>query len=148
LLRCVKRNLKQGHEAEVVYDTNVIVSAALKPKSIPALLVSLALKHQVRLFLSREVFEEYETVLKRPELNLRPHRLGVFLHDIQKTAALVRPTKRLAVASDESDNRFLECAERARADYLVTGNTKHFPASFKGTEIVSPREFADLLVKE
>jgi predicted nucleic acid-binding protein len=102
----------------------------------------------VRLFLSREVFEEYETVLKRPELNLRPQRVGVFLHDIQKAAALVRPTKRLAVASDEPDNRFLECAERTRADYLVTENTKHFPASFKGTEIVSPREFADLLVKE
>jgi predicted nucleic acid-binding protein len=28
---------------------------------------------------------------------------------------------------DEDDNRFLECAEQARADYLITGNCKRFP---------------------
>jgi uncharacterized protein len=29
--------------------------------------------------------------------------------------------------SDPDDNIFLECADAARADYLVTGNQKHFP---------------------
>jgi len=28
----------------------------------------------------------------------------------------------------EEDNRFLECAEAAGADYLAIGNLKHFPA--------------------
>jgi hypothetical protein len=28
----------------------------------------------------------------------------------------------------------------------VTGNTKHFPRAFKGTVIVTPRQFMDLLL--
>jgi hypothetical protein len=35
-----------------VYDTNVIVSATLKPESIPASLVALAMEGSVRLFLT------------------------------------------------------------------------------------------------
>jgi uncharacterized protein len=50
---------------------------------------------------------------------------------------------------DEPDNRFLECAEDAKAHYLVTGNRKHFPFfEFQGTKIVSPAEFATILVEE
>ncbi len=43
---------------KVVYDTNVVVSAALKSGSIPASLVALALSKQVRLFLSPPIVEE------------------------------------------------------------------------------------------
>lgn len=49
-----------------VYDTNVIVSAILKPGSLPASLVALAMQGAVKLFLTREILEEYEEVLKRP----------------------------------------------------------------------------------
>lgn len=130
---------------KVVYDTNIIVSAALKPKSAIASLVRLAKQERVRLFVSPEILGEYERVLRRPELGFRSQKIGVFLHDIHKAAVVVKPTKRFALALDESDNRFLECAERARADYLVTGNRKHFPfPAFKGTKILSPAEFFNL----
>jgi predicted nucleic acid-binding protein len=39
---------------------------------------------------------------------------------------------------------FLECADAARADYLVTGNQKHFPRFWKKTKVVTPREFVSL----
>jgi len=39
---------------------------------------------------------------------------------------------------------FLECADAARADYLVTGNQKHFPKFWKNTKIITPREFVSL----
>jgi len=60
----------------------------------------------------------------------------------------VIPRAKLTVSPDESDNRFLECAEAARADYLVTGNTKHFPARYKTTAVVTGRHFLDLLTGE
>ena len=49
------------------------------------------------------------------------------------------------IKNDDPDNRFLECAHAAAADYLVTGNTKHFPAVFETTTIVTPKQFTDLL---
>jgi predicted nucleic acid-binding protein len=40
----------------------------------------------------------------------------------------------LPVCSDPDDNCFLECAEAARAEYLITGNTKHFPQESPANE--------------
>ena len=48
------------------------------------------------------------------------------------------------ISTHESDNRFLECAEAA-ADFLVTGNTRHFPKSWKASKIVNARQFLDVL---
>lgn len=130
----------------VVYDTNVVVSAALKPGSIPASLIALAIAKQVRLFLSPPILEEYTEVLKRPKFGLDADAVDHFLRDLRRAATMARPTQKVSVASDEPDNRFLECAKKARADYLVTGNKRHFPASaFEGTAIVSPAEFARII---
>jgi putative PIN family toxin of toxin-antitoxin system len=130
-----------------VYDTNVIVSAILKPGSIPASLVALAMEGSVRLILSPEILEEYREVLKRPRFGFDPSAVDTFLQDIEKAAIMVYPTKRVRRALDEPDNRILECAKAAKAHYVVTGNKKHFPfPEFKGTKIVSPAEFAALLI--
>lgn len=130
----------------VVYDTNVIVSAALKPGSLPASLVALAMAKAVRLFLSLAILEEYKAVLERPKFRLDPKAVETFLRNLRKTAVMVRPPQRVSRAPDEPDNRFLECALAARADYLVTGNKKHFPfTEFQGTKIVSPAELAQLV---
>lgn len=129
-----------------VYDTNVIVSAALKAGSLPASLVALAIERQVRLFLSPAIWEEYTDVLKRPKFRFDAHDVARFLADLGTAATIVTPTQRLSVTSDEADNRFLECAQKARAHYLVTGNKRHFPtADFQGTKIVNPAEFARII---
>jgi predicted nucleic acid-binding protein len=57
---------------------------------------------------------------------------------------LVTPVETLTVSRDEPDNRFLECAEAAKADFLITGNLRHFPKEWKGTRVVTARQFADL----
>jgi hypothetical protein len=57
---------------------------------------------------------------------------------------LVTPVSQLSVCKeDEDDNRILECADAVAADYLITGNTKHFPPEWKTTKIVKPRTFID-----
>jgi putative PIN family toxin of toxin-antitoxin system len=132
----------------VVYDTNVVVSATLKAGSIPASLVTLALDRRVRLCLSPVIFAEYEAVLKRPKFAFDVHTVDAFLRDLRRVAVMVFPTNHVSVAPHEPDNRFLECAQTARAQYLVTGNKKHFPFSaFGGTRVVSPSEFARLVTK-
>ena len=43
-----------------------------------------------------------------------------------------------AVSVDPGDAKFLHCAETAQADYIVTGNKRHFPeASYGATRVVS-----------
>ncbi len=130
----------------VVYDTNVVVSALLKEKSVPALLVGLALNGSVLPCLSQFMLAEYEEVLKRPKFSFNPGTVNQFLRDFRSRSLIVAPTRRIHAALDEADNRFLECARAARAKYLVTGNRKHFPfTSFGKTQIVSPAELAGIL---
>jgi uncharacterized protein len=43
----------------------------------------------------------------------------------------VAPMRHLSVTRDPHDNIFLDCADAARADYLITGNQKDFPGFWK-----------------
>ncbi len=128
---------------KVVFDTNVIVSAALYEKSLPALLLSLGLEDKVRFFVSPALLHEYEAVLKRPRFKLSHREITELMGKINRKALIVTPTKRLKILkADEPDNRILECAIEADADFIITGNKKHFPfEEFKGSKIVTSREF-------
>ena len=125
----------------LVVDTNVIVSAALKPEGLQRTVLLLALTKPARLFVSAPIFEEYRVVLSRPEFHIGKGLRQQFLQLIKNRARLVVPARQLQVAADPGDNVFLECADAARADYLVTGNVRHFPRYWKRTKIITSREF-------
>ena len=132
----------------VVYDTNVLVSAVLKPGSLPAVLVSLALAQRVRLCVSPSILAEYREVLHRPKCGFEASSIAFLLEDLTRTALLVHPTIHLTVAPDEADNRFLECALEASAAFLVTGNLRHFPVpTFEDIHILEPARFAHVLTE-
>jgi len=54
--------------------------------------------------------------------------------------------EKVHACSDPDDDIFLECAQAATAHYLVTGNTRDFPAAWFSTRIVTAREFLDAVI--
>jgi putative PIN family toxin of toxin-antitoxin system len=128
----------------LVIDTNVLISAAIKPAGLPRTVLLLAITKPARLYISRPILEEYSEVLARPELQIRKGLRQQLLQLIKNHGYTVAPTRHLEVTQDPDDNMFLECADVARADYLVTGNQKHFPRFWKKTKIITPREFISL----
>ena len=64
---------------------------------------------------------------------------------ITNHAQIVKPVRRLQVANDPDDNKFLESADAASADYLLTGNQRHFPKFWKKTKVITPREFIPIV---
>ena len=129
----------------LVIDTNVLISAAIKPAGLQRTVLLLAITKPARLYVSRPILEEYSEVLARPELRIRKGLRQQLLQLIKNRCYTVVPTRRLEVTSDPDDNIFLECADAARADYLVTGNQKHFPRFWKKTKVITPREFVSLV---
>jgi len=125
----------------VVLDTNVIVSAHLNEEGLERFVLDLALARKIQLFLSAKILEEYEGVLARPAFKLAPGRVSAALRSIEEAAILLHPDKSVQAAKDPDDDKFLECAAEAKADYLVTGNKKHFPEQWQQTRIVNAREF-------
>jgi putative PIN family toxin of toxin-antitoxin system len=128
----------------LVIDTNVLISAALHPAGMQRTVLLLATAKPARLYVSRPIVEEYSDVLARPELRIRKGLRLQLLQLLKNRSYTVAPTRRLDVAGDPDDNMFLECADAARADYLITGNQKHFPRFWKKTKIVTSREFVSL----
>ena len=55
----------------LVLDTNVVVSAALKPDGLSRTVLLLALTKPARVYISDAVLAEYQDVLARPELRIR-----------------------------------------------------------------------------
>jgi putative PIN family toxin of toxin-antitoxin system len=128
----------------LVVDTNVLVSAALDSDGLQRTAIDLSITRPARLYVSQPIFEEYAEVLGRPKFGIpKGHRLQL-LQLIRNRSVLIGPRLRLYVASDPDDNIFVECADAARADYLITGNRKHFPRFWKGTKVISPREFIEV----
>jgi putative PIN family toxin of toxin-antitoxin system len=132
----------------VVLDTNVLVSALLQPKSIPAEVLVLALSGKVQLCISDDVFAEYDEVIRRPNLKRPIDVIEMTLEAIRMMARWVKPAARAEACSDPDDNIFLECAEAAHADFLVTGNLRHFPAQWKKCRVIGPRELIAVLIDE
>lgn len=129
----------------LVVDTNVVISAALKPEGLQRTVLLLALTKPARLYVSAPILEEYRAVLSRPEFHIRKGLRQRLLQLIEKTAHLVAPVRHLQITIDPADNMFVECAEVAGADYLITGNIRHFPRYWKNTKIITSREFLDLI---
>ena len=129
----------------LVIDTNVVISAALKPEGLQRTTFLLAITKPARLYVSRPILDEYAEVLSRPELKIRKGLRQQLLQLIKNRGNRLVPSRRLEVSGDPDDNRFLECADAARADYLVTGNLRHFPRFWKKTKIITPREFIGLV---
>jgi uncharacterized protein len=113
----------------VILDTNVLVSANLNSDGLEALVVSLALNRKVQLYVSEPILAEYERVLLYPRLKFSPQEVGRFMALVRRASVLVKPAHMVSESTDDADNRFLECAETAGADFLVTGNRRHFPKS-------------------
>jgi len=99
----------------------------------------------VQLCVSITVLDEYEWVLRYPKLKFVPKEVIAFLARLRVSSELVTPARSISESRDEPDNRFLECAEAASADYLVAANKRHFPKRWKTTVVVNARELLALI---
>jgi putative PIN family toxin of toxin-antitoxin system len=123
----------------------VVVSTALKPEGLQRTVVLLAMTKPARWYVSDAVVSEYAMVLAHPELKIRRSLRQQLLQLIKNHARVVAPSRLAQITSDPADNIFVECADAARADYLVTGNQRHFPKFWKNTKIISSSEFLSVI---
>ncbi len=132
----------------VVLDTNVVVSAHLNAEGYERHVLDLVLARKLQLAVSEAILAEYEGVLRRSKFAIKPRQVTRSMRMIRIAARVVRPPRALKVALDPADNRFLECAEAAKADYLVTGNKRHFPKQWRQTLVVNARELLEWVIPE
>ena len=127
---------------KIVLDTNVLVSALLRPESLPGRVLDLVISRHVTLELDHRIFTEYQEVLYRPEFMLPGNYVNDLLEFIWRSSDRVQAVPLEIRLPDPDDVMFIEVAVSAMADAFVTGNLKHFPArQCHGVRVFSPRQW-------
>lgn len=135
----------EKERARVVLDTNIYISSVFwvgKPHQI----VELAINREIEVFISPQILEELERVLKRDFIEdheFIESQIGLIL----EYAKIVRPLNTIqAVKDDPDDNKIIECAVASKADYIVTGDPHLLNLKeFDKIKIVTPDGFLGLL---
>ena len=124
----------------IVLDTNVLVSALLKPKSHPAYVLNAILNEKVTLLFDNRILEEYKRVLLRLRFGFSVEIVEPLLDYLESEGRFVMANYSGSLFEDDEDKKFYEVAVTGKADYLVTGNIRHFP---EAPLIISPRDFIE-----
>lgn len=132
----------------VVFDTNIFISAIIFGGN-PRRCLELARNGEVELFSSRAILLELAEKLREKflwdETEIREVIEGLLIF-----GRVVSPEKKVKKAKDEDDNRILECALEAKADFIVSGDKKHLLSleKFEGIPIISARQFLDIFYEK
>lgn len=124
----------------IVLDTNVLVSALIRPAGPPAAVLNAILDKSLLLLVDNRIMFEYEDVLERPKLAFDPDDVRSLLEFFSHEAEYVTAKPVATALPDPDDLPFYEVAVAGNTDCFVTGNTEHYPTD---SLIRNPRQFLD-----
>ena len=148
----------------VIFDTNILILSQLgKPATsiMQAALMDTPVK-SLAFYYSEIMLAEYRNALEQVCLDyprdFYPNQVAHLLSEIERRGILIHPTIALTTEDEnacihEPDNRFLECAIEAQADYIITINTNHFPTIYqlpdnRVIKTVPPGRFERILFRD
>ncbi len=143
-----EKNPQSDNESmRVVLDTNVLVSALIKPGKPRDLLNKLVKDKQ--LILCKAIIEEFIEVAENRKVAryTSEEDLTLFITIVAKASKIVKvKSKFRAVNNDPDDDVIVQVAYDGKADFIVSGD-KHLLAlgEFKGIKILTIDEMLDVL---
>ena len=131
----------------VVLDTNVLISAALRPEGLPRAVVDAVRAVNGMLLFSDETFDELRSRLHRSKFDGYVGREGraVYLAQLEAVSEWVAIAGAKLGCRDPDDDKLLETALMGDADCLITGDRDLLEmSSFHDILILTPAGFLDL----
>ncbi len=128
----------------IVVDTNVLISAALKPRRTPRAVVDAIRPTSGVLLFSNETFQELHSRLLRPKFgrNVSQRVRLTYLVQLMGVSERTSITGAKLGCPDRDDDKFLETALAGEADCLITGDRDLLDMTpFRGIPILTPAAF-------
>lgn len=127
----------------VLIDTNVLLSAALRDRLPEQVVLYVATRDDFRWVVTPEIFGEYTDVLRRPRFALDRPTLERWTKLLaMRTVNIGSPPRAADFPRDPKDAPFLAAALAAHADFLITGDQDLLQAKgIVATRIVTVAEF-------
>jgi uncharacterized protein len=131
----------------IVVDTSVLISALLKPHSIPAQALEYARTH-FKIAVSTETLTELTKVLSRDYLARyrTVDERETFLVLYSELAEIIAVTEHVTDCRDPKDNKFLDLALTANARILVSSDSDLLVLHpYRNIDIVTPSMFLQMM---
>ena len=123
---------------KVVVDTNVIASALINVNGPPAKVLSLILNGSITMLYDNRILFEYIEVLSRKEFGFNIEIINDMIDFFRHGGDFVNANYLKLKFKNETDKKFYEVLKYGEAEYLITGNKKHFPID---NTIILPKDF-------
>ena len=134
----------------IVLDTNLVVSAFLRPESIAATALEIALIH-FEVVYSVETLSELADVLSRKKFDkyLGNDERKLLTKDYAEASLMIRVNTAVLASRDPKDDKFLALAIDAHAMALVTGDKRDLLSlkRLQDIPILGVREFTECYVQ-
>lgn len=132
-----------GFDRPIVIDTGVLVSAAIRAQSVPALALERALRHY-EVCASADTLAELQQVLMRPKFDryISLTQRQIFLQGLTPHLRMAEVTTPIAECADPKDDKFLALALTVSAELILTSDphlTQMHP--WRGIPILPPAAF-------
>jgi len=145
-----KKNISQ---VRVVADTNTIISGLLW-YGAPRYVLNYARTDKIRLFTSKALLAELNTVLQREKFTRRLELARVTPRELligyASLAVLVKPDEvKQVIIADPDDDEVLACAVKAKAQIIVSGD-RHLSElrEYQGIRILKAADFMIEICKD
>lgn len=133
----------------VVLDTNILISALIRPKSVARQIYEGARSGRIALVTCDAQFDEFRRVTRYPRVQryIRPAEAGAMLNELRELAVYIKVNEKVDVSPDPADNFLFTMAQASQADYLITGDKEDVLALGRHgkTQIVTARRLVELL---
>ncbi len=132
----------------IVIDTNVLLSAALSPNGTARKALDKVYK-EFKIAQSDETYQELKTRIYKPKFDkyISDEDRQDFLDIVKKYSQFIEINSQINICRDPDDNKFLELAKDANAEFLITGDQDLLSlktlAEYQN-QIITPRDFLDL----
>ncbi len=93
------------------------------------------------------ILSEYRDVLARGKFSFDRELVEELITFLEAAGSPTLAAPLAPALPDPGDQMFIEVAVASQADFLVTGNLKHFPdKATEGVSVISPRAFLDAML--
>lgn len=145
-----------------VFDTNTLLQGILSENGPAGQCVKLVDDGRIQLYFSWETFEELQDVISRPVLRrkfpvLSSNRAEIIIHSAAENSIFVSdPPKLFSLDRDRNDEKFVDLALAAKAEYIVTRDKdlldlttdREFCEQYPDLKIITPVGLLEILRKK
>lgn len=134
--------MKELKKIKIVVDTNILISFFCFPSGAIRELMKKILASEYELVLSDEILDEFKEVINKKFKELKIIEWD-FIKFIQENFTIINPDKKLSIIKEDiSDNKIIECAVAAKADFIISGDKHTLDlCKYKNIKILKPADF-------